>query len=148
AKRFVFHCRNLALVPERHRRETACRVKRLELSSGGTEMQRLSLRQRLPLLTPAVSHYPRKRCVVSENALERVDDLIIERRLRILRKSADKDLHLVNRIELIDSVLRENVHHSRRETAVRNDRDSLFTRSRIELFLLEDNVGISAEIAK
>ncbi len=45
-------------------------------------------------------------------------------------------------------MLRENVHHSRREAAVRNDGDSLLPRGRVESLLLEHDIGVSSEVAE
>ena len=62
------------------------------------------------------------RGVVVERALERVDDLVVERRLGLLRQPADVDLDLLRLVEPPDALGREDVHHARREPAVGNHR--------------------------
>src|SRR4029079_3153410 len=62
--------------------------------------------------------------------------------------SADEDLHLIDRIELSDSILGQDVHHSWCEPAVGDDRDSFPARFGIELLLREDDLGVSSDVAE
>src|SRR5665811_2197750 len=95
AERLVFHRGNLPLVAPRHRRQSARRVERLELAYRLRKHHRLALGERLHLLALPIAHDPRERRVVVEHALERVDDLIAERPLGLLRESTDEELSLI-----------------------------------------------------
>jgi len=96
----------------------------------------------------AIAKHPRERRVVIERALERVDEHVVEGRLRMLRQPADEDLHRVDRVELLDSVLGKDVDHSGGKPAVGNDRDVLLSCVGVELFLLEHDLRVAAEIAE
>src|SRR5258705_4658253 len=96
AKGLVFHRWNLPLVAECHRRQSARRVKSLELSYRGSEVNGFNLRQRRHLGPLPTAQHPRKRRVVVEHALERVDDLIIESWLRMLRQATDQNPHALD----------------------------------------------------
>ena len=100
-------------------------MERLERADAIPEPHRLELGKCPDLRALSIPKHPGERCVVVENALERVDNLIIERRLGLLRQSANINAHGIHRVELADAVLRENVHHARSKPAVGNDRDVL-----------------------
>ena len=105
-QRLVLHRRDLPLVAERHRRQSAGRVERLERSDLRSELHRLALRQRLHARPLPAAQHPRQRRVVVEHALERVDDLVVERWLGLLRQPADVDPHRVDFVELRESRVR------------------------------------------
>ncbi len=123
-------------------------VKRLERSNGRRKIHRLDFRKCLHLLTLAVAHHPRERGVVVQHALERIDDLVVERRLRILRKSTDKNADRVYGIELRDSVLCEDVHHARCDATIGHHRDALRRGPLGQLLLLEYDFRVATKIAE
>src|SRR4051812_36585846 len=114
----------------------------LELTDRPFEAHRLDLGERLDLGAFSSPEDPRQRRVVVQHSLERVDDLVVEWRLRMLWETANEDPHALDLIQLPDPVFRQNVHHSRRETAVRNYRDVLLLRLCVERFLLENDFSI------
>ena len=66
----------------------------------------------------------------------------------MLRQAADEQLHLIHRIHRSDAMLGEDVDHARCEAGVRDDRDPLQLRSRVELLLLEHDLRVTAEISE
>jgi hypothetical protein len=147
-QRLVFHRRDLSLVPERHGGEAARGVKRLEVSDRGREPRRLTLGQCLYLRPLAITQNPRQRRVVVEHTLQRVHDLVVQRRLRILRQPTDVDPHALDAIHRANAHLGENVHHAGREATVGDDRDAALAGQPVERLLLEDDLGVAAEIAE
>jgi len=111
-------------------------------------MNGLDFRQSLHLGALATAQHPGECRVVVEHTFERVHDLIVERRLRTLGQATDEDPHAVDRVELPDPVFGEDVHHAGRQTAIGDDGDSLFLGSGIQRLLLEDDLGIPAQIRK
>src|SRR6478735_6378926 len=69
-QRLVLHARDLSLVAKGHRRQTARRVKRLELSDGSVEAHRFDLGERFDLGALSAANHPGERRVVVERALE------------------------------------------------------------------------------
>src|SRR4029078_9652215 len=69
-QRLVLHARDFSFVAERHRRQPARRVKRLELSDGRVEAPGLDLGERLDLCALSAANHPGERRVVVERALE------------------------------------------------------------------------------
>ena len=66
----------------------------------------------------------------------------------MLRESTDENSHRVDRVELLDSVLGEDVHHPRREPTIRNDGDAFLPGFLVESLLLEDDLGVAAEVGE
>ena len=66
----------------------------------------------------------------------------------MLRQSADEDPHGVDFVELADAILGEDVHHARRQAAIRDDGQISGLRVGIELPLLEHDLRVPTEIAK
>ena len=64
----------------------------------------------------------------------------------MLWEAADEDSHALDRVELSDPVLGENVDHSRREAAIGDDRDVFLLCGGIERLLLEHDLGVSTQI--
>ena len=107
-----------------------------------------SLAQRLDGGALAVAEDPRGGGVVVERPLQRVDDLVVERRLRVLGESADVDSYPVGAIEAADPLGGEDVDHPRREAAIGHDREPLGMGLGLELLLLHDDLGVSAEVGE
>jgi hypothetical protein len=55
--------------------------------------------------------------------MQRVDDLVVQRRLRFLRQATDADADRVRVVQLVDARGRQDVDHARREAAVGDDAD-------------------------
>jgi hypothetical protein len=66
----------------------------------------------------------------------------------MLGQSTDEDVDGLAPVELADAVLRQDVHHPRGDAAVGDDSDSLGDRTFGEFLLLEDDLGVAAEIAE
>ena len=66
----------------------------------------------------------------------------------MLRQPADEDPHALHLVQLLDAVLREDVHHPRREAAVGDDRLPLRGGRVVQHLLLEDDLGVAAEVAE
>src|SRR5256885_581627 len=96
----------------------------------------------LPPFFPSAN--PRKRRVVVEHTLERINDLIVERRLGMLRQSADEYPHRIHFVQLLDRMLGEDVHHSRRKSTVGNYGDLFPFCFSVERLLLEDDFSVAA----
>ena len=64
----------------------------------------------------------------------------------MLRQAADVDLHRVRLADAPDALGGEDVHHPRREPAVRDDGDTAPLRLRVQLALLEHDLGVAAQI--
>src|SRR5690606_6768377 len=100
AERLVLHVADLALVGPGHDREPAGGVERFEPADRFRELRRLDLRQRIDLQGLAVAQDPGAGRVVVEHALERVDDLVVQRRDGLLRQAADLDPNVLGLVEL------------------------------------------------
>src|SRR5437764_11909859 len=66
----------------------------------------------------------------------------------MLRQSTDEDLDRVDAVELLNSILGEDVHHPGRQTTIWNDGDVLPSRFRVEFLLFEDDLSVAAKIAE
>ena len=120
AKRLVLHDVHLALIGERHGADPAAGVEGFQGANRLGKVHRLELAQRLHLHRLPAAQDPGRRGVVVERAFERIDNLVVERRLRLLRQSAHVDLDLLRAIQPPDALGGKDVHHARRETAIRN----------------------------
>ena len=87
---------------------------------------------------PAAPQHPGRRGVVIEGPLQRVHDLVVERRLGGLGETADEDLDLLRLVQPADTLRRQNVDHPRGEATVGDDRDSLGFRLLVQLLLLQE----------
>src|SRR4030095_11972626 len=96
----------------------------------------------------ATAKHPRRRGVIIERALEGIDDLIIEGGLRSLRQAPHEDLHPFGSIEAPNSLRSQDVHHSRCEPAIGNDRDTLGLRLLVQLLLLQYDLSVAAEVGE
>ena len=121
-------------------------VERLERADRLGELHLFQLAERVHLGGLATTQYPRRGGVVVERALERVDDLVVERRLRFLGQPADVDPDLLRLVEPPNALGCEDVHHSRGQPAIGNHRDPRRDRLFLELLLLEHDLGVAAEI--
>src|SRR5687768_9896942 len=66
----------------------------------------------------------------------------------MLRKTPDVDLHRLHLVQLLDTVLREHVHHSRCDTAIGNDGAAGLSRPLLEALLLKHDLGVPTEVAE
>ena len=107
----------------------------------------LDLAQRLLLDDATAFERNRERRVVVEDALHRVDDLVVQRGLGILGKPSDQNLDRGRLIHRVDPGLGEDVHHARRQPTVGNDAEVLPCRSIVKLPLLLDDLGVAAQVA-
>ena len=64
----------------------------------------------------------------------------------MLRQPADKNAHRIDGVELFDRVLGKDVHHPRSQSTIGNDGDVFLLRFGVESLLLEDDLGIAAEV--
>src|SRR5260370_8486769 len=95
-------------------------MERLELTHGGRERDVLELGERVHPGEPSVAQYPRWRRVVVERPRERVDDLVVEGRLRVLRQAAHVDPHRLGRPYAPDPFGRHHVDEAGRHPATRD----------------------------
>src|SRR5947207_10442242 len=64
----------------------------------------------------------------------------------MLRQSANEDTNRIDGIELLDRVFGQNVDHPRRKSTVGYDGDVLLPGFGVECLLLEDDLGVAAEV--
>jgi hypothetical protein len=148
AQRLVLHGAQPVPVRPRHGGQAAGGVERLERADRLGELDRLDLGQRVDLHRLAVAQHPRVGRVVVEHAVQRVDDLVVQRRLRILRQAADADAHGVRLVQRGDARGGQDVDHAGRQAAVRDDADvRRFPRLVVQLQLLEHDGRVAAQVA-
>ena len=147
-ERLVLHRVDLPFEAHRHRGDPAGGMERLERADRLRELDVLELAQGIELDLLAAAEHERRRGVVVERTLERIDDLVIERRFRMLRQPPDVDLDPLDLVQPADPLGREDVDHPRREAAVRDDGEPLGLGRLVQLLLLQHDLGVAAEIAE
>src|SRR5207247_1244642 len=146
AQRLVLHGPHPTAIGPGHHRNTASGVECLECPHRAGEFDRLDLRQCIDALRPAFAQHPRRRRVVVERALERIDDLIIERRFRFLGQAPHEDLHALGLADAADAFGGDDVDHAGGETAVGDHRDVLPLCGGMQRLLLLDDCGVAAQV--
>src|SRR4051812_14680930 len=102
------------------RRGSTRRLKRLERRKA-VERQTLELRHRVNLGDLTIAYHACDLDVFVDQPFYTKDKLVVERRLRILRQTADANVDLINGIKILRTMHRQDRDHSRREAAIRND---------------------------
>ena len=123
-------------------------MERFEFSHRLGERHRLELGECSHMGRLAVADDQRRRGVVVHHPFDGVRNLVSERWLRILWQPAHKELDALDRVELIDAVLRDDIDHAGGETGVGDHADPLGFRRRIELLLFLHDVRVTAEISE
>ena len=121
-------------------------MKCLERPDGARELHVLELRQRIDALGTPLAQHPGRGRVVIERALQGIHDLIVERRLGLLRQATHENLDALGCSDPPDPLGRDDVDHPGRETAVRYDRDPLLLRGGVQRLLLLDDFGVATQI--
>ena len=147
ADRFVIEFADLAEECIGQSRCAARGLKSLERRKA-VKCERLDLGHRFDLSYLAVTDHASDLDIFVDQALDRKNELVIERRLWILRQAADADMDLVDAIKSGRTVHRQYRDHTRGQAAVGNDVDPGCLCFGVESELLIDDVVIAAEIAE
>ncbi len=86
------------------------------------------------------------RGVIVERSFQRIDQLVVEGRLRTLRQPTDEELDRFRVSNAANSLRGKNVGDAWSQAAVGDHRHTLGARLRIELLLLEHDVGVAAQV--
>ncbi len=102
----------------------------------------------MPKGCAAAADDARRLDVLVDEPFDGEDELVVERRLRLLWQAADADVYPIEAPELLRSVRDEHGHHPGSETAVRDDVDAPGAGFLIEGQLGVDDGVVSAEVAE
>src|SRR5436190_5097770 len=135
----VIEFADLAEKGVRQRRCAAAGLKSLERRKA-FKRKAFDLGHRFDRRDLAVAYHACRLDIFIDQPFDREDELVVQRRLRILRQASDADVNFLDRVEFRRSVHRQYGNHAGSEAAIWDNVDAGGSGIRVECELLIDDV--------